>query len=86
MGGWQFWVRENGRLRTFIVAFADFAEARAKAVAQTSGGSVVSYRQTPKNLIPYLQLPGEEIAELVFIDPAREPVPAGDSLEKEHGV
>ena len=82
LDGWQFWVRDAGRLRTFIVAFSDFAEAQAKAVAQTSGGSVVSYRQTPKSLIPYLQLPGEEVAELVSVDPAREPVPAGTLLNE----
>ncbi|ARN82037.1 hypothetical protein DSM21852_14110 [Methylocystis bryophila] len=75
MDGWQFWVRDRGRLRTFIVAFSDFAEAQAKAVAQTTGGSVVSYRRTPKSLIPYLQLPREEVAELVSVDPAREPIP-----------
>ena len=59
------------------MAFPDFAEAQAKVVAQTMGGSVVSYRQTPSSLIPYLQLPREEVAELISVHPAGEPVPCG---------
>ena len=77
MAGWQFWVRDSGRLRTFIVAIDDFAEAQAVLVAQIKGGSAVSYRQTPVSLIPYLQLPREAVAELVSVDPAREPVVGG---------
>jgi autonomous glycyl radical cofactor GrcA len=83
LAGWQFWILDSGRMRTFIVAIDDFAEAQAKAVAQTKGGKAVSYRQTPVSLIPYLQLPREAVAELVSVDPAREPVPRGILLSDE---
>ena len=81
--GWQFWILESGRMRTFFVAIDDFAEAQAKAVAQTKGGKAVSYRQTPVSLIPYLQLPREAVAELVSVDPAREPGAGGILLSDE---
>ena len=81
--GWQFWILDSGRMRTFFVAIDDFAEAQAKAVAQTKGGKAVSYRQTPVNLMPYLQLPREAVAELVSVDPAREPVVGGILLSEE---
>jgi len=47
------------------------------------GGKAVSYRQTPVDLMPYLQLPREAVAELVSIDPAREPVVGGILLSEE---
>jgi hypothetical protein len=84
LAGWQFWVRDSGRLRTFIVAIDDFAEAQAVVVAQTKGGSAVSYRQTPTSLIPYLQLPREAVVELVSVDPAREPIAGGMLLNDEY--
>lgn len=83
LAGWQFWVRDSGRMRTFIVAFHDFAEAQAKAVAQTKDGSVVSYRQTPESLIPYLQLPREEVAELISVNIGCEPIADGTLLNDE---
>ena len=84
LAGWQFWVRDSGRLRTFIVAIHDFAEARERAAAQTKNGSLVSYRQTPKSLIPYLQVPGEAVVELICVDPAREPIAGGTLLNDEN--
>lgn len=83
LAGWQFWVRDSGRLRTFIVAINDFAEAQAKAVAQTNDGRAVSYRQTPESLIPYLELPREAVVELVSVDPEREPAPGGTEMNDE---
>jgi len=83
LAGWQFWVRDSGRMRTFIVAFHDFAEAQALAVAQTKGGSVVSYRQTPESLIPYPQLPREEVAELISVNVGREPIAGTTCLNDE---
>ena len=66
------------------MAINDFAEAQAKAVAHTKGGSVVSYRQTPDSLIPYLQLPREAVVELVSVDPEREPIAGGTLLNDEN--
>ena len=71
------------RMRTFIVALHDFAEAQAKAVAHTKDGSVVSDRQTPESLIPYLQLPREEVAELISVNLGSEPIAGGTLLNEE---
>ncbi len=82
--GWQFWVRDCGRLRTFIVAISDFSEARIKAAAHIEDGSVVSYRQTPDSLIPYLQFPREAVVELVSVAPEREPIAGGTNTLVPH--
>jgi hypothetical protein len=76
--GWQFWVRDSGRLRAFIVAINDFAEAEQKALAQTTDGSTISYQQAPADLMKFLQLPGEKIVELIAVDVRHETAPSND--------
>jgi hypothetical protein len=61
--GWNFWVREGGRVRLFTVANTNRSAAEDMALAQTKHGVVISHQEIGEATIGLINLQFGKVME-----------------------
>jgi hypothetical protein len=71
IGGWNYWVEDNGRIRMFTIAERDKGAALNRLRELFPQAHPVSQEAVPAVLIEKLQIPQREWMEWVMADPSR---------------